>query len=89
MNDNPQWKNLYAPPRYRDSHEAILEILTDEAKRPNQIREELFEIYSIDYTLRTVREHLRDLLTLGWIRRILQKDADMRKRFYLRNRDII
>ena len=70
-------------PEHKDSHKAILEILTDKEKSTEQVRKELLDIYRINYCSRTVREHIKDLLTLGWIKRVV-KGSDMRVRHYQR-----
>lgn len=81
MIDHPKLKT-------KDSHKAILEILTDNRKSTEQVRKELLNIYKIDYTSRHVREHIKDLLLLGWIKRILKKDADMRILFYTKEEQL-
>ena len=74
----------YPKLKTKDSHKAILEILTEKGKSTEEVKKELLNIYKIDYCSRHVRGHIKDLLTLGWIKRVVMKDVDMRILFYTR-----
>lgn len=62
------------------SHETILEIITNK-KTTEQVKEELSTKYKINYTSRYVRQHIKDMVILGWIKLVVVS-SDMRKKYY-------